>query len=143
MTTSGFIIRNALRNKRRLILTVFSVALSLFLFTTLQTALREMTQPPSTEASALRIIVRHRVSLANLIPAKYKDRVARMPGVEKVSSFSWFGGVYKDENNFFPQFAVDPETIFTIFNEAVVDPREVEAFEPPFIIRYFCISFQV
>ncbi len=129
MTTSGFIIRNALRNKRRLILTVFSVALSLFLFTTLQTALREMTQPPSTEASALRIIVRHRVSLANLIPAKYKDRVARMPGVEKVSSFSWFGGVYKDENNFFPQFAVDPETIFTIFNEAVVDPREVEAFE--------------
>ena len=129
MTTTGFIIRNALRNKRRLFLTVFSVALSLFLFTTLQTALREMTQPPSTEASALRIIVRHRVSLANLIPSKYMDRVARMPGVEQVSRFSWFGGIYKDENNFFPQFGVDADSIFRIFNEAVIDPHQVEAFQ--------------
>ena len=44
MTIGGFILRNALRNKRRLILTVLSVALSLFLYTLLQTALREMTQ---------------------------------------------------------------------------------------------------
>jgi len=45
MTIPGFILRNAFRNKRRLLLTVLSVAVSLFLFTTLQTALRELTQP--------------------------------------------------------------------------------------------------
>ena len=52
MTIPGFIVRNALRNKRRLVLTVLSVALSLFLYTILQTALREMTQPAASEASA-------------------------------------------------------------------------------------------
>ena len=49
MTVPGFILRNALRNKRRLTLTVLSVAVSLFLFTTLQTALHLMTQPPTTD----------------------------------------------------------------------------------------------
>jgi putative ABC transport system permease protein len=128
MTIAGFIVRNALRNKRRLLLTVLSVALSLFLFTTLQTALRELTQPPSTEASALRIIVRHRVSLANLIPARYVEQVRRMPGVQHASRFTWFGGIYKEAKNFFPNFACDPGVIFKIFNEAVIDPRQADAF---------------
>ena len=42
MTIPGFIARNAFRNKRRLMLTVLSVALSLFLFVTLRTALKLM-----------------------------------------------------------------------------------------------------
>ena len=75
MTMAGFILRNALRNKRRLILTVLSVALSLFLYTLLQTALREMTQPAASESSALRLITRHRVSLANVLPEKYQVRI--------------------------------------------------------------------
>jgi putative ABC transport system permease protein len=128
MTLGGFIFRNALRNKRRFLLTVLSVALSLFLFTTLQTALRELTQPAESEDSALRIIVRHRVSLANVLPAKYQYRIERMPGVKACSRFTWFGGIYKDESNFFPQFAVDPERCFKIFTEAVVDPKQVDDF---------------
>ena len=128
MTIAGFIFRNALRNKRRLTLTILSVSLSLFLFTTLQTALRELTQPPSTSDSALRLITRHRVSLANVLPEKYQYRIQQVPGVEVVSKFTWFGGVYQDEKNFFPQFAVEPEKIFRIFTEAKVDPLELDAF---------------
>ncbi len=128
MTIAGFILRNALRNKRRLTLTILSVSLSLFLFTTLQTALRELTQPPSTSDSALRLITRHRVSLANVLPEKYQYRIQQVPGVEVVSKFTWFGGIYQDEKNFFPQFAVEPEKIFRIFTEAKVDPLELDAF---------------
>lgn len=128
MTIAGFILRNALRNKRRLTLTILSVSLSLFLFTTLQTALRELTQPPSTSDSALRLITRHRVSLANVLPEKYQHRIRQVPGVEVVSMFTWFGGIYQDEKNFFPQFAVEPEKIFRIFTEAKVDPLELDAF---------------
>ena len=40
MSTPGFIVRNAMRNKRRLTLTLCSVALSLFLLTVLQVVLR-------------------------------------------------------------------------------------------------------
>jgi putative ABC transport system permease protein len=128
MTLPGFILRNALRNKRRLLLTVSSVALSLFLFTVLQTALREMTQPATTEAAALRLVVRHRVSLANLLPEKYQYRIERMPGVAVCSKFTWFGGVYQDERNFFPQFACEADKIFRLFEEASIEPAQLNAF---------------
>ena len=128
MTIPGFILRNALRNKRRLGLTVLSVALSLFLFTTLQTALHELTQPPTSEDAALRIVVRSRVSLANVLPAKYRSRLERMPGVRHVMKLTWFGGIYKDKANFFPQFAVDAEQLFPVFSEAEIDPQQIQAF---------------
>lgn len=128
MTMAGFIVRNALRNKRRVALTVLSVALSLFLYTTLQTALREMTNPADTAESALRVITRHKVSLGNLLPERYTYRIRQIPGVAAVTRFMWFGGVYQDESKFFPQFAVDADTVFSVFTEARVDPAQVDAF---------------
>jgi putative ABC transport system permease protein len=41
---------------------------------------------------------------------------------------TWFGGIYQDEKNFFPQFAVDAERLFDVFSEAEVDPLEQAAF---------------
>lgn len=128
MTIAGFILRNALRNKRRLLLTVLSVAISLFLYVTLMSVLSALTSPESTDDSAQRIIVRHRVSLGNALPARYYERLARLPQVEACSPFTWFGGIYKDEKNFFPQFAVDAEQIFGILTEARVDKRQMEDF---------------
>jgi len=128
MTLHGFILRNALRNKRRLTLTVFSVALSLFLFTVLQTALRELTEPPEIDDAALRLVVRHKVSLANVLPQKYQSRIERIPGVKWCSKFTWFGGIYIDEKNFFSQFACDADCLFNIFTEARVAPEQREAF---------------
>ena len=129
MTIPGFILRNALRNKRRLILTVLSVAISLFLLTILLTALKLMTEPPTTDQASLRIVTRHRVSLANVLPEKYQYRIERMAGVEHVSKFTWLGGIYIDEaSSNFAQFACDADRIFRIFPEAVVDPRQEETF---------------
>ena len=128
MTIPGFILRNAFRNKRRLGLTVLSVALSLFLFTTMQTAMHELTQPPTSEAAALRIVVRNRVSLGNVLPAKYHARLERMPGVRHVMKLTWFGGIYKDKANFFPQFAVDAPQLFPVFSEAEIDPKQIQDF---------------
>ncbi len=129
MTIPGFILRNAFRNKRRLTLTVLSVSVSLFLLTTLLTALRLLTEPPSGEQGGLRIVTRHRVSLANVLPEKYQYRIERMPGVQHVSKFTYFGGIYRDESQSnFAQFAVDADRIFKIFSEVLVDPRQEEAF---------------
>ncbi len=46
MTIGSFILKNALRNKRRATLSILSVAVSLFLLVTLLVALRELTLPP-------------------------------------------------------------------------------------------------
>ena len=129
MTTAGFIFRNAMRNKRRLALTVLSVGLSLFLFTVLQTALRELSTPQMTDDSALRLVVRHRVSLGNILPTKYQSRIERMPGVRHCSTFTWFGGVYIDEKNFFSQFACDADKVFDILSEVRIPAEQVAAFK--------------
>jgi len=80
-----FLLRNLLRNRRRTILTVTSIAVSLFLVTTLRTVLTELESPASTPESALRLITRHRVSLANLLPISYRaDHYPRqLPGGEE------------------------------------------------------------
>ena len=128
MTIPGFIVRNAFRNKRRLILTVLSVALSLFLFVTLRTALKLMTDPPTTDQAALRLAVRHKVSLANVLPEKYQYRIERIPGVKSCSKFTWYGGIYKDmEHSNFAQFGVDADEILKIFSEMEIEPQQQEA----------------
>ena len=94
MTVPGFILKNALRNKRRATLSVLSVAASLFLLVTLQVALHEFTVPPEDIGSALRVIVRSKISIANSLPARQRQIIERIPGVEIVSPFSWFGGKF-------------------------------------------------
>lgn len=128
MTIPGFILRNTLRNKRRLLLTLSSVALSLFLLIVLQVILRGLTDPETTDEAALRIVVRHKVSLANMLLANYQKRLERMPGVKFCTKLLWFGGIYQDEKNFFPQFACDAGTVFKVLAEATIDPRHLDQF---------------
>lgn len=128
MTLGSFIIRNATRNRRRFILTLLSVTFSLFLLTMLLVMLRGLTDPATTDEAALRIVVRHKVSLANMLFSKYKERIERMPGVKYCTKLLWFGGIYRDEKNFFPQFACDAETVFKVLSEARIDPAQLGAF---------------
>ena len=128
MTIPSFILRNALRNRRRFVLTVTSVTFSLFLLTVLLVMLRGLTDPATTDEAALRIVVRHKVSLANMLFSKYKARIERMPGVKHCTKLLWFGGIYQDEKNFFPQFACDADTLFKVLSEATIDRRQLEQF---------------
>lgn len=111
----GLILRNTFRNRRRTILTVLSIAISLFLVSTLRTLLQALESPPLTEDSATRVLTRHQTSLANLMPIAYRERIRQIPGVEDVSVYQWFGGIYKDPANFFAQFAVDADRFFNVY----------------------------
>lgn len=128
MTVPGLILRNALRNKRRLVLTMSSVAVSLFLLIVLQVVLRGLTAPDATDQAALRLVVRHKVSLANMLFARYQHRLQQLPGVAACTRLLWFGGIYRDEKNFFPQFACDAASLFDVLIEAQIDPHQREQF---------------
>ena len=128
MSTIGFITKNALRNKRRALLSILSVAVSLFLFVILQVGLRELTLPVEDVGSASRVIARNRISLGNLLPAKQKPVIERIPGVEAVSPFSWYGGKFRGEEVMFAQFAVDPEAFLRISSDAKISPEAAEKF---------------
>ena len=121
------IIRNAFRNKRRTILTVLSIGMSLFLISTLKTMLESLTSPPMTPESAKRVVVRHQTGLTNVMPIAYRERIRQVPGVEEVAANQWFGGVYKDPANFFANFAIDADTFFKVLAEAKVQSPEQEA----------------
>lgn len=120
--------RNALRNKRRTVLTVLSIVISLFLFCTLRTVLTAFESSLNTASSA-RLIVRRSTSLTFFLPLSYQDRLAQVPGVTGVSHATWFGGIYVDERNFFAQFAVDPRTYLEMYPEYALTPDERADFQ--------------
>jgi putative ABC transport system permease protein len=128
MKFARLIFRNALRNKRRSILTIFSLAASLFLLTTLRTVLFELTAVTPAPMSALRLVSRHAVSFANPLPIAYRDKLRRVPGVRDVTPGNWFGGIDKDPDNFFGQFTVDQENVFEIFPEFSMPADQKESF---------------
>ena len=93
MTIPTFILKNALRNKRRAILSISSVAASLFLLVTLQVALRELTLPPESAGAELRVAVRNRISLTNPLPVRQRSLIEKIPGVAAITPFTWFGSL--------------------------------------------------
>ena len=127
MKFSKLILKNILRNKRRSLLTISSLIVSLFLIITLATILTEFSRG-TDEANPSRLVTRHNVSLAFPLPAAYQQRIAQVAGVKDVMRFSWFGGIYKDEKNFFANFACDAEKLRGIINELKMSDAEWQAF---------------
>lgn len=124
----SLVVKSALRNKRRTLLTTLGLAVSLFLLITLHTVLFELQATTQTPESDLRLWTRHKVSLANYMPLAYREQIRQIPGVKEVMVTNWFGGIYKDETNFFAQFAVDHEKEFKVFSELRIAPEQQEAF---------------
>ena len=124
------ILRNVLRNRRRSALTLASTAVSLALLSLL-TALYQgfFYSEPASPSEAMRLVCRHRVSLTNPLPASHFARIKSVPGVDQVSAWSWFQGVYKEPKNFFARFAVDPDVIFDIHKDWQIPPDQLAAFK--------------
>ncbi len=129
MTLSQFVTKNVFRNKRRTILTVISISVSLLLLTLMMTVWRTFYIDKGAPESALRLITRHRVSLTNMMPLAYESKIRTVPGVVAVSSMNWFGGKYKDDKpeNFFAQFYVEPENILQVYSDWKIPEDQKEA----------------
>ena len=127
MRFAKLILKNVLRNKRRTLLTVSSLVVSLFLMISLATILTEF-ERGSEEANPNRLMTRHSVSLGFLLPIADLQRIEAVPGVKAVMPFTWFGGIYKDEKNFFANFAVDAKKLREIYSELKMSDAEWQAF---------------
>ena len=102
------IFANLFRKKVRLILTVGSFAVALFLFAFLAVVKGAFGRGADI-AGADRLVIINRISIIQPLPLSYRDKILRIPGVKAITHNNWFGGVYQDEKNFFPQFAIDIE----------------------------------
>jgi putative ABC transport system permease protein len=127
MKFSGLILANLFRKKIRLILTLGSFAVALFLFGLLVVVKGAFSQGVEV-AGADRLVVINRVSIIQPLPLSYRDRILRIPGVKSITFDNWFGGVYQDERNFFPQFAIDVQNQRQVFPEFEVPEDQWQNF---------------
>jgi putative ABC transport system permease protein len=122
------LLRNVLRHKLRSLLTIFGVGVAVMAFALLQTVVTAWYAGVEA-SSANRLITRHAVSFVFTLPLAYRDRIAQVPGVNRVTFASWFSGVYIDKNQFFARLAIDTETFFDVYPEFLIDKGQFEAFK--------------
>ncbi len=123
--------KNSLRNRRRSILTISSVAVSLCLLGVLIAIYHALFFGEATPGQALRLVTRHKVSLAQPIPIAYEEKIRKVPGVKEVSAWNWFGGTYKDnrdQKNFFARFGVEPKAFLAIRTQMTMPEDQRKAF---------------
>ncbi len=115
--------------RRRLVRTTFT-ALSIFvafLLFGLLVAIRTAFSGGVDVTGANRLTVTHKVSIILPLPISYGERIAQVHGVNLVTHASWFGGVYQDAKNFFPQMAVDPPSYLAVYPEIQLPPEQKKA----------------
>ena len=112
----GLIRANLFRKKIRFILTIGSFAVALFLFGVLAVVKAAFSGGVDI-AGADRLVVINRTSIIQPLPLAYADKIRRIPGVKEITYANWFGGVYQDEKNFFPQFAIDVDNQRRVYPE--------------------------
>jgi len=122
-------LRNLLRNKRRTILTASSVAICLFLLSSLAVVYTALGKPFEGEERSPRLMVRRLSGITFMMPASYGQRIKAVPGVVAVTPMNWFGGYWKDPANTFANFAIDANTLFDVLDVARIAPDQLEAFK--------------
>jgi putative ABC transport system permease protein len=126
-----FVIKNSWRNRRRTVLTILSISVSLALLGIMMAVYYAFYLSDAPPSQALRLVVRNRISLTFPMPRYYREKIRPIPGVRDVAISQWFGGVYKDARdpkNFFPRFAVEPEGILAVRQELQVPADQKRAF---------------
>jgi putative ABC transport system permease protein len=119
--------RNALRHKLRTSLTVLGITIAVLAFGMLRTVVGAWYAGVEA-SSATRLIARNAVSLVFFLPLSYRDKILQVPGVTEVGYSDWFGGIYKEEKNFFPNFATEAKTALDLYPEFIVPEDQKAAF---------------
>lgn len=125
------ITKNLGRNKRRTILTMLSVSVSVFLLATMQAVIAALGSTTQLTGGEYRLVVRRNTSLADMMPESYAQKILQVSGVTAVCPANWFGGIYKEDKPkyMFAQFYVDAKTLFDVQFEYQISPEEKAAFQ--------------
>src|SRR5947208_6906528 len=105
------IFKNLLRSKRRNILTILSIAVSLFIFSVLVSLQTFAKQIAADTTSSVRLICRTKMGLAYPLPVAYKPKIASIPHVVAVAPLVIYGGIYHEVSDQFPSVATEAAQI--------------------------------
>lgn len=121
------LLKNAFRHKLRTMLTMVGLIVAISAFGLLRTIV-DAWYAGVDGTSSTRLVTRNAISLTFPLPLSYADRLKNVPGVTGISWSNWFGGIYINERNFFPQFAVEPESYLALYPEYLLKEDQKRAF---------------
>ncbi|MGE5650181.1 ABC transporter permease [Noviherbaspirillum sp. UKPF54] len=128
MQTLKLILKNAMRHKLRTALTVLGLVVATLAFGLLQTVVGAW-YAGANAASNTRLVTRNAISLVFPLPLSYEARIRGIDGVNGVAYGNWFGGIYQEPKNFFPQFAISTRSYLDLYPEFVLNDDQRAAFE--------------
>jgi putative ABC transport system permease protein len=122
--------KNAIRNRRRTMLTILSIAVSMFLVSTLQAILANLYRTDRNKgSSSLSLVVHRATSITQALPESARDKIKSVPGVEAAVGQSWFGGQYIDASNFFANFAAQTDEFERVYTAYHIPPDQLAAWK--------------
>jgi putative ABC transport system permease protein len=129
MTYGHLVVRNLTRHPLRSLFTTLSIALSIFLVCAVLSLPSALTAILDKATSNTRISVHHEAGLTYLLPASYVNKVRSVPGVAHVNHYTWFGGLYDEPKNMFPNFAIDASAVDVMWPDYDIDPVALRRFK--------------
>lgn len=123
-----FILKHLRRNWIRTASTAVAIAVCIFLFCTLQTFVASLRG--YVGQGAVRLVTRNNVSRFVSLPYAYEERIAAVPGIERVAAENYFGGM-RDVNNpdsEFENYAIEAQNFLAMYPEYMLTEAERKAF---------------
>lgn len=115
------------RSKTRTLFTLLSVLAAFLLFGLLDSVRTAFANAGRNVAAVNRLVTFSKVSFTLSLPKSLLARIQAVPGVTEATYANWFGGVYQDPKNIFPNEAV-AENFLDLYPEWVLTPQERDAF---------------
>ena len=115
-----------MRSKTRTLLTMLSVITAFLLFGMLD-SVRVAFNSSTNVAGYNRLITSSRLSITQVLPFSLVNQLQSVDGIESVAYANWFGGIYQDQRNFFPNFAVSPG-FMEMYPEYAIPKEQLDAF---------------
>lgn len=114
------------RKKLRTLFTLLSIFIAFLLFGYLAAIKAAFTSGVEV-AGVDRLIMTDKITIINLLPYAYKNRILATEGVDAAVQSTWFGGYYQQPRNTFAQFPVVPEEYLEIYPEIVLPDEQRRA----------------
>jgi putative ABC transport system permease protein len=116
------------RRKARTLFTLLSVLAAFLLFGLLDSVRTAFANAGGSVAGVDRLITVSKVSFTMALPKSLLPRIQALPGVAEVSYANWFGGIYQDPKNFFPNEAV-AQNFLDLYPEWILPDEQRKAFK--------------
>lgn len=130
MTRTYVLMQNLRRNPLRTALTCMAFALPMGIFVVAISLVATLREVAAANERELRLAVRHRVTLVNLLPEGMRRKIEALDPdnsrIVAVCGMRWFGGQRPDSQESIQSLAADHDTFPAVYSEIGMTPAEID-----------------